>query len=103
MGERLGRSLALAFDIDFIALRLGWIQSGDNRPDTLPDEWARAMWLSNRDMVRLFECAVEADLGEELFVVVNGMSNNRGMRWDISRTADVLGYSPEDDAYMEEL
>jgi uronate dehydrogenase len=61
------------------------------------------MWLSNRDLVRLFECAVEADLEDELFVVVNGMSNNRGMRWDISRTADILGYSPEDDAYAEEL
>jgi nucleoside-diphosphate-sugar epimerase len=103
MGERLGKSLAEAFDIEFIALRLGWIQAGENRPDTLPDDWARAMWLSNRDLVRLFECAVEADLEDELFVVVNGMSNNRGMRWDISGAAELLGYSPEDDAYAEEL
>src|SRR5262249_24198832 len=30
MGERLGRSLAEAFDITFIALRLGWVQPGAN-------------------------------------------------------------------------
>lgn len=103
MGERLGISLARAFDLTFIALRLGWIQSGENRPETLPDEWARAMWLSNRDLVRLFECAVEADLEDREFIIVNGMSNNSGMRWDLSLTAEFLGYTPEDNAYAEEI
>jgi NAD(P)-dependent dehydrogenase (short-subunit alcohol dehydrogenase family) len=103
MGERLGRSLARAFDITFIALRLGWIQSGENRPDTLPDDWARAMWLSNNDLIRLFDCAVEAELDDRLFVVANGMSNNRGMRWDLTPAAELLGYSPGDDAYAEEI
>lgn len=103
MGERLGMSLARAFDLTFIALRLGWIQSGENRPETLPDEWARAMWLSNRDLVQLFECAVEADLDDRDFVIVNGMSNNSGMRWDLSLTAELLGYTPEDNAYAEEI
>ena len=103
MGERLGQSLARAFDITFIALRLGWVQHGENRPDTLPDDWSRTLWLSNGDLIRLFDCAVEADLGERSFVVLNGLSNNRGTRWDLSLTADLLGYSPEDDAYGEEL
>jgi nucleoside-diphosphate-sugar epimerase len=99
MGERLGKSLARAFDITFIALRLGWIQHGANRPETLPDEWARAMWLSNADLVRLFESAVESDLDDRTFVVVNGMSNNRGMRWDLRPSAEQLGFDPKDDAY----
>jgi nucleoside-diphosphate-sugar epimerase len=103
MGERLGRSLARAFDMTFIALRLGWVQPGLNSPDTLPDDWARAMWLSNRDMVRLFEAAVEAELDDRAFVVVNGMSNNRGSRWDLDATAELLDFDPEDDAYAEEL
>jgi nucleoside-diphosphate-sugar epimerase len=103
MGERLGRSLARAFDMTFIALRLGWVQHGVNRPETLPDDWARAMWLSNRDMVRLFEAAVEAELDDRDFVVVNGMSNNRGSRWDLGATAELLDFDPEDDAYTEEL
>jgi NAD(P)-dependent dehydrogenase (short-subunit alcohol dehydrogenase family) len=103
MGERLGRSLARAFDITFIALRLGWIQPGENRPDTLPDDWSRALWLSNNDLIRLFDCAVEAELDDRLFVVANGMSNNRGSRWDLGVTAELLGYCPEDDAYAEEI
>ncbi|MCA1686664.1 MAG: NAD(P)-dependent oxidoreductase, partial [Planctomycetia bacterium] len=103
MGERLGRSLSHAFDITFIALRLGWIQAGENRPETLPDDWSRGLWLSNDDLIRLFDCAVEAELDDRLFVVLNGMSNNRGTRWDLSATAELLGYNPEDDAYAEEL
>jgi nucleoside-diphosphate-sugar epimerase len=103
MGERLGRSLSRAFDMTFIALRLGWVQPGLNRPDTLPDDWARSMWLSNGDMVRLFEAAVEAELEDREFVVVNGMSNNRGSRWDLDATAELLDFDPEDDAYTEEL
>ena len=103
MGERLGRSLSHAFDITFIALRLGWVQLGENRPDTLPDDWARSLWLSNDDLIRLFDAAVEAELGDRLFTVVNGVSNNRGSRWDLSATAGLLGYNPEDDAYAEEI
>jgi NAD+ dependent glucose-6-phosphate dehydrogenase len=103
MGERLGRSVASAFDMTFIALRLGWVQPGENRPETLPDDWSRRMWLSNRDLVRLFEAAVECELDERNFVVVNGMSNNRGTRWDLDATAELLGFDPEDDAYTEEL
>jgi NAD+ dependent glucose-6-phosphate dehydrogenase len=103
MGERLGRSVASAFDMTVIALRLGSVQEGENRPDTLPDDWARSMWLSNRDLARLFEAAVEAELEDLDFVVVNGMSNNRGSRWDLAATAELLGFDPEDDAYTEEL
>ena len=103
VGERLGRSLAHAFDVSVVALRIGWAQPGENRPETLPDDWSRAMWLSNDDFVHLLDCAVEADLGDRPFVVVNGMSNNRGSRWDLTPAADLLGYSPEDDAYAEEF
>lgn len=103
MGERMGRSLAAAFDITFVALRIGWVQPGLNLPETLPDTWSRALWLSNDDMLRLFECAVEIELDENQFVVVNGVSNNRGTRWDLTSAAELLGYAPEDDADAEEL
>ena len=101
IGERLGRSLGRAFDMTFIALRLGHIQEGPNRPETLPDEWARQMWLSNADLIRLFDCAVEAEIDDRSYVVVNGMSRNHGMRWDLSEAAELLGYLPEDDAIAE--
>ncbi len=101
VGERLGRSLAHAFDVIFIAIRIGWVQEGKNRPDTMATDWDRQMWLSNGDLVRLFDCAVEAEIEDRLFVLVNGMSRNHGMRWDLSEAAELLGYLPEDDAYAE--
>jgi NAD(P)-dependent dehydrogenase (short-subunit alcohol dehydrogenase family) len=101
VGERLGRSLGRAFDMTFVALRLGHIQEGPNRPETLPDLWARQMWLSNADLVRLFDCAVEAEIDDRSYVVVNGMSRNHGMRWDLSEAAELLGFLPEDDAFAE--
>jgi len=98
MGERLGKCCADAFDLDFVALRLGWVQPGANRPATLPDDWSRSIWLSDGDCVRLFTRAVEADLGGRNFLVVNGMSRNVGTRWDLSWAAEAIGYEPEDDA-----
>jgi NAD(P)-dependent dehydrogenase (short-subunit alcohol dehydrogenase family) len=101
VGERFGQSLARAFDVSFIALRLGWIQEGANRPETLPHDWAKKMWLSNADLVRLFDCAVEAEIEDRSFVLVNGMSRNHGMRWDLSEAAELLGFLPNDDAFAE--
>lgn len=103
VGERMGKSLASAFDLTFIAIRLGWIQPGANRPETLRDDWSRQLWLSNDDLVHLFDCAVEAEIGERNFLVVNGMSHNRGMRWDLSEAAEWLGFEPADDSGAESI
>lgn len=99
VGERLGQSLARAFDLTFIAVRIGWVQEGRNRPDTLPDDWSRKMWLSNPDLVQLFDAAVEAEIEDASFVVVNGVSRNHGTRWDLTQGAEILGFLPEDDAF----
>jgi NAD+ dependent glucose-6-phosphate dehydrogenase len=57
--------------------------------------WLRQMWLSNRDCCQLLERCIAADpaIG---FAVVNGMSANAGMRWDIEYTRRLLGYEPQD-------
>jgi nucleoside-diphosphate-sugar epimerase len=94
MGERLGRSVAQSSELTFVALRIGWVQKGENRPETLPDDWARALWLSNDDMLRLFTCAVETELEPGSFVVVNGLSHNAGTRWSLAETQARLGYTP---------
>ncbi len=99
VGERLGKSLAEAFDLTFIALRIGWVQEGRNRPDSIADEWGKKMWLSNHDLILLFDSAVEAEIEDSRFVVVNGVSRNHGTRWDLTDAAEILGYLPEDDAY----
>ena len=96
MGERLGRSAAAAFGLTFLGLRLGWCQPGENRPETLPDDWSRSIWLSNRDFVQLLTRAVEAELEPGAFVIVNGISRNAGTRWSLAEAERVLGYVPED-------
>jgi nucleoside-diphosphate-sugar epimerase len=102
MAERVGKSLAGVFDLTFVALRLGWVQPGANRPETLPDEWNKGLWLSDRDMIELFHRAVEADLGDRGFVVVNGMSNNNGTRWELADSFETIGFTPGDDSFADE-
>ena len=58
--------------------------------------WGQAMWLSNRDLCQAMERAVLADgVG---FAVLNLMSDNPGMRWDIETTKRAIGYAPRDGA-----
>ena len=54
------------------------------------------MWLSDRDLCQAMERAVLADsVG---FAVLNLMSDNPGMRWDIETTREAIGYVPQDGA-----
>jgi len=58
--------------------------------------WGQGMWLSNRDLCQAMERAVLAeDVG---FAVLNLMSDNPGMRWDIEMTKRTIGYAPQDGA-----
>jgi len=98
LAERVGRWYAERFALSVIAVRIGWVRPGENRLVDLPTDrgdWFRQMWLSNRDFCQLMECCLEAD--ETIrFEVVNGMSNNHGMPWDLEHTRQVVGYQPHD-------
>ena len=103
-GEQIGRAFQEETGIDFLALRIGYFQPGENLPGAHMQigAWGQSMWLSNRDMNHAAECAIEApSFG---FAVANLMSNNVGMRWDIEQTRKVIGYVPMDTAVpvMEE-
>ena len=58
--------------------------------------YLRCMWLSNRDLGQLVQKCVapmeKKKMGE--MVVMNGVSNNTGMRWSVE---NALGYAPVDD------
>jgi uronate dehydrogenase len=98
-GERLGKCYAESHGLSVIAVRIGWVRPGDNRRQDIPPErgpWFRLMWLSNRDFCQLMERSIVADVPLR-FAVVNGMSANTGMRWDIEYTRQLLGYEPRDD------
>jgi len=96
-GERAGRSFAEQDGQSFIALRIGWCQKDhDNRPGPHMAMGSRGqqMWLSDRDLCQAMERAV---LVEDLrFAVLNLMSDNPGMRWDIDETRRAIGYQPQD-------
>jgi len=99
VGERIGRSYAERHGISSISFRIGWIQRGENRPGSHMKwaDWGQGMWLSDRDMAQAFEKAVTAP-ADVRFAVLNLMSANPGMRWDIETTRKVLGYEPQDGA-----
>jgi uronate dehydrogenase len=98
-GERLGKCYAEAHNLSVLAVRIGWVRPGENRARDIPPargDWFRLMWLSNRDWCELMERSIVADLPVR-FAVLNGMSANTGMRWDIDQTRQLLGYEPQDD------
>lgn len=98
IGEELGRAFTEETGIDFLALRIGYFQRGENLPGAhmAIGEWGQSMWLSNRDMNQAVDKAIAApSFG---FAVVYLMSSNEGMRWDLGHTRDVIGYVPEDHA-----
>lgn len=95
-GEELGRGFAAETGISFIALRIGYFQRGENLPGPamVIGLWGQQMWLSNGDMKRAVEGAIEVE--NVSFAVVNLVSNNAGMRWDLEHTRKTIGYVPRD-------
>lgn len=94
VGERLGRSHAVRHGLSVICLRIGAVRSGDNRPDGWSDPWLQQMWLSTGDLCQVVERAILVEgVG---FAVLNAMSANPGMAWDLEDTRRVLGFQPRD-------
>ena len=101
MGERIGKSFSERHGLSAICFKIGYCKPGENHPgDDMGGDWLRGMWLSNRDLCQLMEKAIIAI--DVSFAVVNAMSNNKGMKWDLSETRRILVYEPQDDAYAPE-
>jgi nucleoside-diphosphate-sugar epimerase len=96
-GERVGEYFASEHGLSVICLRIGWTQwTHDNRPGRhmAMGRWGQEMWLSDRDYLQGMKCAIDA--GDIRYAVLNLMSDNPGMRWDLQPTRDLIGYRPED-------
>lgn len=94
--EEIGRNFTEETGVSFLALRIGYFQRGENLPGPHMGigVWGQQMWLSNRDMMHAIERSIEAeDVG---FAIVNLVSDNPGMRWDLGHTRRVIGYEPRD-------
>jgi len=96
VGERIGRAFAEQRGVSSISFRIGYCQRGDNLPGPHMGwgSWGQLMWLSNRDLCQAMERAVLAE--DVPFAVLNLMSDNPGMRWDIETTRRTIGYAPMD-------
>ena len=94
--EEIGRGFTEETGIDFLALRIGYFQRGENLPGPHMGIgiWGQQMWLSNRDMMHAIERSIEADRFG--FAIANLTSDNPGMRWDLQHTRAVIGYAPQD-------
>ena len=92
--ERIGFATAARTGMAFLALRIGYCQPGTNEPGPHMafGRWGQEMWLSNEDWAHAVEQACTADVTGA--AIVNVMSANRGMRWDLEETARRIGYRP---------
>ncbi len=94
--EEMGRAFAAETGISFLALRIGYFQRGENIPGPHMGigVWGQQMWLSNRDMLHAAERAIEAEgFGS---AIVNLVSDNPGMKWDLQNARNTIGYAPRD-------
>lgn len=94
--EALASYHAYEFNQEAIGLRIGGFDS-EIDPE-IADADGLATHLSKRDMCHLIDRCLEAELREP-FLLVNGVSNNRFPRMDISQAHFDIGYEPKDDAF----
>lgn len=123
--EQIARALGRSSErTTFIVFRIGWCQPGENVPATLSpggvppqfrnataqecdhddnDEiWFKNMWLSNQDFLRYATAAIDAPVSRsEGTVTVNAMSANKGARWSLTETENLLGLKAVDDVWRE--
>jgi NAD+ dependent glucose-6-phosphate dehydrogenase len=95
-GERMGRDAA-AQGLSVIALRIGWNQPTPGNvpgPHMVMGTYGQQIWLSDGDLCHGFERAVLVE-GVD-FAVLNLMSDNPGMMFDLAETRRTIGYAPRD-------
>jgi NAD+ dependent glucose-6-phosphate dehydrogenase len=114
-GEALGRHYAERYGMEVVCLRIGWVTDDDDPapvdPPSGPEaadvslsvtdryQRLRAMWLSQRDSVRLIERAVEAP--GIRYAIVYGTSDNPRQFLSLRDARELLGFVPRDRAPLD--
>jgi nucleoside-diphosphate-sugar epimerase len=95
--ERYGFAIAARTGMSVLSLRIGYCQPGENRPGPHMafGRWGQEMWLGNRDWQQAVIKAVTSPFPGS--AVLNIVSRNRGMRWDIEEARQTIGYVPEEE------
>lgn len=94
IGERICKSYSERYTLSTICLRIGWVPRRKKTPDVGSDFWLKSLWLSDRDLIQVFEKTIE--VRHIKFKVLYAMSNNEGMIWDLQTTMETLNYTPQD-------
>jgi uronate dehydrogenase len=94
--ESLASYFAFIEGQESIGIRIG--NFNENLHDPIVDETGLSEYLSPRDLCHLIQCALKVTLTEP-FLLVNGLSNNRFPRLDISQARAAISYQPRDDAF----
>jgi len=95
--ERTGEYFARHHGLSVICMRIGWTQwthGNQPGPHMAMGRWGQEMWLSDRDFLAGMIAAITAR--NVSFAALNLMSENPGMRWDLSETRNTIGYVPQD-------
>lgn len=92
--ERAGIAQARRTGMAFLSLRIGYCAPGGNvpGPHMAFGWWGQQMWLSNEDWAQAVQKSCTAPF--EGAAIVNIMSENAGMRWDLDGARAAIGYVP---------
>lgn len=101
MAESIGRQFSQVTGMSVISLRVGAVQVDRSSPSRDVNAWRRTKWLSGDDLCQAFEKAIVA--GFSGFAILPLVSDNDGMRWDLTDTRRVIGYEPTKPAPSEPI
>ncbi len=93
--ERYGLALAARGAMAVLCLRIGYCQPGANKPGPhmAYGRWGQEMWLGNDDWAQAVVRSLTAPIDGA--AVVNVVSRNHGMRWDMDETRAAIGYEAQ--------
>lgn len=91
--ELLGRLYSDQYHLSSFNIRIGNFP-GDDRPHS---ERATHIWISERDLLQLVTCCIEAS-EDRKYVNLYGTSANTDNYYNIDYLAEEIGYIPQDDA-----
>ena len=92
-GEAVSRVYADVHGLSCLCIRIGWVVKEDYPPR--PD--SGDIWCSQRDIVALTTCCIDAP-EDVRFDIFYGMSDNQNRWVDIAHAREVVGYVPQDRA-----
>lgn len=88
-GENIGHAFSKQYGLDVINLRIGTARLNEKQEILVDVNRYKKTWLSEADVVQIFEKAIEKDIKYGTYYAV---SDNVGKPWDISNLECDLGF-----------